>query len=286
METGADIGPLVTCEWLQDKVTSGDLGTIVIVDVTWSSEKNCYEEFQKRHIPGAQYLNVLVGPHTHELPRSLPPLDVFQESARAAGINQDSHVILYSDSDNCGFFLSSRAWWTFLVFGFPVDQLSILNGGLQRWNHLGNPTTDQLSPVPRGNFVAQDKSGEFRLPLEALTGLQDSGSDFVLLDTRAPTLYCQGHVPGADSFSYTRLVDQEKMEMKPLADLQKEFATVDKAGGGLEHTRLVPYCNSGMSSCTVVFAAMLCGIQNFQLFHGGFNEWKSKCPEKIKKSSA
>ena len=74
-----------------------------------------FPSFCSCHIPGARYIDVMVGPHSALFPRSLPPPEVFQQSARAAGIQEDSHVIIYSDSDNCGFFLSARAWWTFLV---------------------------------------------------------------------------------------------------------------------------------------------------------------------------
>lgn len=286
MASGDVIGPLVSCEWLHQKLTGGDSGKIVLIDVTWSSEKDCLEEFKQRHIPQARHINILAGPHTKDFPRNLSPLDDFQENARAAGINQDSHVILYSDSDNFGFFLSGRAWWTFVVSGFPREQISILNGGMQRWRHLGYPVTDQLVPVQRGNFVASDKSQDYRLTLEALEGLKAGDSDVLLLDTRSPALFNDGHVPGADNLFYSRLVDQDKMELKPVDDLKKEFSAVLKSSGGLQSTPLVTYCNSGMSSSTVLFAAMLCGIPHFRLFHGGFNEWKNKRPDRIEKSSA
>ena len=57
----------------------------------------------------------MVGPHTELFPRNLPSPEVFQEAARAVGVNDDSRVVVYSDSDNNGFFLSGRAWWTFTV---------------------------------------------------------------------------------------------------------------------------------------------------------------------------
>lgn len=71
--------------------------------------------FARRHIPGAAYLNVLIGPHSDSFPRNIPQQDVFQKNARDVGVNDNSHVIVYSNSEKYGFFVSGRAWWTFKV---------------------------------------------------------------------------------------------------------------------------------------------------------------------------
>ena len=67
------------------------------------------------HIPGAVYLNLLSGDNTDMYPRNIPPKEQFENSAQEAGINADSHVIVYSSTDWCGYFLSGRGWWSFKV---------------------------------------------------------------------------------------------------------------------------------------------------------------------------
>ena len=43
-------------------------------------------------------------------------MDVFTRVARAAGVDADSHVVLYDATPHsAGFLLSSRAWYTFKV---------------------------------------------------------------------------------------------------------------------------------------------------------------------------
>ena len=38
---------LVSCEWLQEQLQSGSHGDLVVIDVSWSSTKNCREEYNK-----------------------------------------------------------------------------------------------------------------------------------------------------------------------------------------------------------------------------------------------
>ncbi|KAL8561081.1 hypothetical protein ACOMHN_031025 [Nucella lapillus] len=268
--------PLVSCQWLQDKMTSGQIDGLVILDVSWSSKKNCQEEFAKRRIPGARYLNVMVGPHTELFPRNLPPHEVFQEAARAAGVNEDSHVILYSDTDNYGFFMSGRAWWTFTIYG--AQKVSILNGGLQRWTGLGNSTTDEKTDVKTGNFTARIKA-EYRLTFEDMEQKVRS-EDVVLLDSRPPTSFKDGHLPEARNLPFAQLVDSERQEMKSSQQLKELFqqAQVDLS------KPVITYCNSGMSSSTLAFAYKLSGGSSFALYHGGFTEWKNRAQDQIEKS--
>jgi rhodanese-related sulfurtransferase len=46
----------------------------------------------------------------------------------------------------------------------------------------------------------------------------ERGADFVLLDVRSPALFAQGHVPGAISFPYGKII-RSKMEQWPLETL-------------------------------------------------------------------
>ena len=72
--------------------------------------------FRREHIPGAIHFDIFKDVINSDVyPRSLPTSDVFQTNARAAGVNNDSHVILYDSEGRNGFFCGSRAWFTFSV---------------------------------------------------------------------------------------------------------------------------------------------------------------------------
>ena len=80
-----------------------------------------YDRFcctSRNHIPGAVYINPLCGEHTEMYPRNVPTREKIENMAQEAGINADSHVVVYSSSDRCGYFLSGRGWWSFKVEQF------------------------------------------------------------------------------------------------------------------------------------------------------------------------
>ena len=76
---------------------------------------NCQLYPCRNHIPGAVYLNTICGENTDMFPRNIPSKEKFESVAQEAGINAESHVIVYSSSDRCGYFISGRGWWSFKV---------------------------------------------------------------------------------------------------------------------------------------------------------------------------
>lgn len=65
--------------------------------------------------------------HTDMYPRNLPSGENFQSRARAIGINNDSHLVLYSKSQHGGLFVSGRAWWTFSVCSLDLNFYVIMS---------------------------------------------------------------------------------------------------------------------------------------------------------------
>ena len=73
----------------------------------------------RTHIPGAIHFDLFKNVHTTDLhPRNLPDAPTFTQNARDAGVNNESHVVVYDAEGKGGFFLGSRAWFTFKVFQF------------------------------------------------------------------------------------------------------------------------------------------------------------------------
>ncbi|XP_071110837.1 thiosulfate sulfurtransferase-like [Haliotis cracherodii] len=270
---------LVSCDWLKSQIEGRQPNDLVILDVSWSSNKDCHKDYLKEHIPGSVFFNVLdLAVHTDLHPRNIPTLDVFQKAARDAGISNTSHVVIYSNTDHCSFFISGRAWWTFQICGHP--KVSVLNGGLQKWKSLGFPTTDSRPDIRVGNFEAKWTRTLYRTFDEFSEAL--SGQKIQVCDSRGSDKYAEhGHIPGAHNIPLSSLMDEEKKEMKSVEEVKKLFAHA-----GVDLTQpVVTHCNSGMSSCSLAFAAHLCGNTDVAVFHGGFTEWKTKASDKIEKSS-
>lgn len=259
---------LVSCEWLHEKIVSKSTGGLVIVDVSWSSTKDCYEEYKKRHIPGAQYVNILDAQHTEIYPRNIPSAESFTEKAQKAGINPDSHVIIYSDTDKACYFISGRGWWTFRYFGHK--KVSILDGGLQKWTQLGYPTTAEIPAAGKGGFVATVDKSVYKSFEEVSANVK--APKFQVVDTRASSVYSENHIPAALNLDLGKLIDQEKGTMKSKEELLSDFR---EAGIDLNKP-IVTHCFSGLSSCSVCLVAMLLGSKDVSVFHGGFTEWQKR----------
>ncbi|XP_045171367.1 thiosulfate sulfurtransferase-like [Mercenaria mercenaria] len=259
---------LVSCEWLNERIKSGNLDKIVIVDVSWASTKDCRQDYNKQHIQGARYIDVLSAEHTDMYPRNIPTVEAFTLVAQQAGINSDSHIIVYSNSDRAGYFMAGRGWWTFRHFGHK--NVSILDGGLSKWLQLGYPTTDQCTDIQPGNFVASIDESVYRSYDEVKDNVKTD--KFQVLDTRPNTAHTESSIPGAKNVFMADLVDNERGTLKSEDELRQVFSS---AGVDLSQP-LVTHCYSGMSSCAVAFTAELLGAKQVSVFHGGFTEWKKK----------
>ncbi|XP_060583942.1 thiosulfate sulfurtransferase-like [Ruditapes philippinarum] len=261
-----EVPQLVSCEWLKERLDSGTLANIVILDVSWASTKDCKDEYNKQHIPGARYIDVMSGEHTDMFPRNLPTPETFTEQAQKAGVNTDSHVIVYSNSDRAGYFIAGRGWWTFRILGHT--KVSILDGGLLKWLQLEYPTTDKATDIQPGNFVASSEKSLYR----SYDEVKDKNNT---RNSRSNKLYLfisESHIPGAKNLFMTDLVDNENGTLKSKNQLRELFSAA-----GVDLTRpVVTHCNSGMSSCAVAFTAELLGADNISVFHGGFTEWTKR----------
>ncbi|KAK6192195.1 hypothetical protein SNE40_003707 [Patella caerulea] len=273
---------LINCEDLYKEINAGLPKDTVIVDVSWSSKKKCYEDYLKCHIPGAVFVNVLESEHTDLYPRNIPKSDIFERNVRQAGINDNSRVILYSESDNFGFFASCRAWWTFMVYGH--SNVSVLNGGLPKWKSLGYPVSSDVVKVLPGSFTAKWTPTHHKKFDEVVKNVEQGV--FQVCDTRSSGAYLgqdsPGHIPGAVNLNYGQLMDTGNQTLLSPDKIKTVFADA-----GVDLSRpLVTHCNSGMSSCSVAFAAKLCGSEDVSVFHGGFTEWKAKAdPELLTKET-
>lgn len=76
----------------------------------------CTGLVHREHIPNAVFFDLFKGANnTDILPRNVPEATSFEANAHQAGVSADSHVVVYDGEGKCGYFLGSRAWWTFQV---------------------------------------------------------------------------------------------------------------------------------------------------------------------------
>src|SRR5262249_53984029 len=135
---------LVEAEWLAAHLGEPRLHVIdctvhirfdpALVGPTRSSGR---EDFELGHIPGAQFVDVVIelSDPTNPLPCTAPSAAQFTTAMNQLGIGNDSRVVLYSAQNA---YWAARVWWLLRLFGF--DNAAVLNGGWQKWRREGRPS--------------------------------------------------------------------------------------------------------------------------------------------------
>lgn len=254
-------GSLIPVEWLNQHL--GDEGVLVL-DASWhlpGKERCGREEWQGCHIPGAHFFDYdseIKDQQTH-LPRMLPGEDLFAESVRKLGVNQDSLVVVY---DSNAMFSSCRAWWMFRAMGH--QRVAVLDGGLLAWQAAGYELSEEPDDLPApGNFVAM-KNECFVNADDVHKRLHDSAT--TILDARSKDRFDAACMPGAKNLPYVELLKEGKM--KPLDELQDIFSTLVDPG-----QNLLCSCGSGVTACIIALAADLCGREEVVVYDASWTEW-------------
>ena len=148
-------GTLVSPGWLQRQLASG-ANQLCILDVTQrldpadNTVSADADGFAVAHIPGAAFVDVggrlsrqdqrtAEGALLHNM---LPTSAQFATELGAAGVSDESHIVLYSSTK---VMWATRVWWMLRSFGFR-GELSVLDGGLKAWTAAGGEVA-QLEEV-------------------------------------------------------------------------------------------------------------------------------------------
>ncbi len=266
--------PLVTTEWLAQHLDDLDLR---IVDVRWylfDKTRTGQSEYLRGHIPGAVWMDLdrdLASPRGQGPGRHpLPTPERFAQAASRAGIGESTFVVAY---DDLGAASAARLWWLLRYFGH--DQVSLLDGGITRWNAEGRPLQTEIPSVPVASFVPHPHP-EMVVNADSVDALRRDPSALVL-DVRAAERYegkiepidpRAGHVPGAVSAPYTGNVNEDKRFNSP-EKLRARFAQL----GAENKQHIVSYCGSGVNACQNIFALELAGFDDTLLYEGSWSDW-------------
>jgi len=237
------------------------------------------KDFDKGHIPGAQFLEYesISTPHNHgvTLMLELPSVEQLVSVFERLGVSNRSHVILYFGTNWVS--PTTRVYWTLDYLGLG-DHTSILNGGLVAWeasHHAVSTETKQpakgsITPAPRKEIVADADwvSGHLNKP------------GVTILDARTHEFYNgsqsdgnprSGHIPGAANLSYLDVVDQDNNKFKSPDALKELFRAAGLKPGNL----MVSYCHIGQRATVLYFTAKMLGY-DAKMYDGSWEDWSHR----------
>lgn len=265
---------LISVAELAQALTAGELP--VLIDVRWRlGGPPGIDGYRAGHLPDAVYLDLdtqLAGQPGDGGRHPLPATEDFEAVMRAAGVGQDTPVVVYDDGDAT---IAARVWWMLRYYGHLDAR--VLDGGFRAWAKAGHPVSTEDVITRHGDFAATPG----QLPVldgDGAAGIARSG---VLLDARAPARYRgetepvdrkAGHIPGALSAPTAENVTSDGL-FRPTEDLRARFADLGiTAAAGGDGPPVGVYCGSGVTAAHEVLALELAGVQA-ALYVGSWSGW-------------
>ncbi len=256
---------LVSTDWLAKHSRDPK---VVVLHV--SANRTAYDS---GHIPGARFVAlsdlVMTRAGVHN---ELPDAADLKKVLEAAGVSDDSRVVLYGDTSVLP---ATRAYFTLDYLGHG-DRASLLDGGLEKWRSEGRMLTKDAPAAAPGHLTLRIKP-ELVVQMDEvkqMTAKKAPGSP-VLLDVRSAADYSGekgSHIPTAlNSYWMQDEVSKENQALRPVDELRKRY----EAAGVTPNRKVVTYCNSGMQASESYFTLKYLGY-DVRLYDGSLSEWNLK----------
>jgi thiosulfate/3-mercaptopyruvate sulfurtransferase len=268
----ADVTPLVSPDWLAQRLGAGDL---LMIDIRSAVDGGGQAAYLQAHVPGAIYTDYAKDGWRATKGMAtglLPELDFLAELFGGLGLTPAHHAIIISAGTSAGdFSAAARTYWTLKVAGH--DRVSLLDGGMAAWQ--GRPTeTGSHAAVPAQAYPVRLHE-ELRCDLEA-TEAAIAAHTAVMLDSRSegffvgrdksPQAKRPGRLPTSIHLDHTLVFDPATKRLKSPAELETLFHD-------LPAKPVVNFCNTGHQAATNWFVLSEILHRPSKLYDGSMSEW-------------
>lgn len=257
--------PLITVSQLARLMEHAEF---TLIDVRWSlGSASGHDEYRAGHIPGAVFVDLdteLAAPPGIGGRHPLPPVDVFAEALKKAGVTDHKQIVVYDGGSNLA---AARLWWMLTDSGHRL--VRVLNGGYARWISKGMPIDQGEVVATPGTFSPEPGHRPVATIADVIERLRNGGAVY---DVRAADRYrgenetidpVAGHIPGARNLPLSTLMNDGKFS--PRGVLSSKMTQVRPGD--------VMSCGSGITAAAAILAAEQVGIGDLVLFAGSFSEW-------------
>lgn len=241
---------LVSTDWLEQNLNNKKVRVLEV-----SVNPGVYE---RGHIPGATNINWhtdLVDP----VKRDIASRENLQKFLQAAGVNKDSTIVLYGDTNNW-----FAAWGAWVLDIYQVENVKLLDGGRNKWEAEKRPLSPVAGKTAKGNIQLGEANTELRAFLKDVVAVAEKKVDADIVDIRSPDEFNgkvfapagvqelsirAGHVPGAVNVPWGQAVAADGT-FKSKEELRKIYAAV-----GIDGDKpVITYCRIGERSSHTWFA--------------------------------
>lgn len=240
-----------------------------------------YKDYFRCHLPTAHHLNFDTLRGTDQgIPVEYLPDDLTKALLIRAGIDLNRTHLLYATGDKLpNDEILSASMVAYVLEKFGVKDIRIVDGGLAHWKQLGYPTTQEYFGNPTGKLPEQTNES-IGIGIEELLQLKDN-PNVLLVDARPANEYVgqddvwlrKGHIPGAVSFHWARLMEKENThKFLPADEVAKELAQA----GLTKDKQILVYCGTSREGSLLRFyLAHVAGFPNVRLYEGSWKQYAS-----------
>ena len=230
--------------------------------------------YAQGHLPGAVNLPALL---MRARSRDSAGAESLARQLGEAGIDRDSHVVLYDDGSSPS---AAILYWLLDTIGHP--RISILNGGITTWRHRGLDI-DYLSSRPApAQYIRESANPRAKAVLEDV--IEAVGSpDVLILDVRSPAEYLglqtsaarDGHIPGALNVDASTNFERDAdglVQVKSRAELRLLYESAGVTGD----KDIIVHCQTGARSALTYAVLKNLGYERVRHYDAGWQEWGNR----------
>ncbi|RME15482.1 MAG: sulfurtransferase [Alphaproteobacteria bacterium] len=262
---------LVPSEWLEEHIDDDNL---VVLEVRYYPHRY----FTIGHIPGAVQVQRFkdLGDNDSFSLMGFPSREAFQATLRRWGVNDDSTIVLYDDSNSA---LASRLWFLLDLYGFDMTRVKLLDGGVLAWQGFNDLSQQDVRPAPGNVTLAEADPGKmvnWQFVYDRIVSRREP--QFVLLDARPEAHYTGevlahavrgGHIPGAINIVSLSGTNEDATWKSP-EELAKMYADLPR------HKTIIAYCHDGFRMSLAYMQLKSLGFEDVRLLDGGWGFWGNK----------
>lgn len=258
----------------QEASAAIEAGNAVVLDT-----RGGYKDYFKGHIPAAQHLNfdTLRGTDAGVPVQYLPAEITVPLLLRAGATAGKTHIIYATGEALPNDEILSASMVAYVLEKYGIEDIRIVDGGLPGWKSAGLKVSQDYHSNPAGKLPANHKADVAASAEEVITGKEKK--DHLLVDARPLNEFQgrdevwlrKGHIPGAISFHWARLMDSSNThKFKPFSEVKAEL----EAAGITPEKEITCYCGTSREGSLLRFyLKYVANYPNVRLYEGAWKEY-------------
>jgi thiosulfate/3-mercaptopyruvate sulfurtransferase len=238
-----------------------------------------YKDYFRGHLPTAHHINfdTLRGTDAG-VPVQYLPEDLTRALLVRAGVDKDRLHLVYATGDVLpNDEILSTSMVVFVLEKYGVKNIKIVDGGFAEWKKQGLTPAHDYFGNPKGKLP---KTSNFEVAANVKDVQAHVGkAGNVLVDARPLNEFQgqddvwlrKGHIPGAISFHWARLMEKDNThKFKPYEQVKEEL---EKAGI-TKDKNIIAYCGTSREGSLLLFYLKhVAGYPNVRLYEGAWKEY-------------